>query len=385
MTQAIPGGENTMPKQTELYLAFELSKREWKLAFSVGGNVRRTGVPARNLDALELSIAAAKERFRLSSATKVRSCYEAGRDGFWLHRWLLGRGIENVVVDSSSIQVDRRGRQVKTDRVDVGKLLALLVRYWRGERDAWSVLRIPTPEDEDQRRPHRELERLKKEETGHRVRIRSLLFLHGIDEPWREDLSERIATLRNAAGELVPLRVQAEIIREQERLLIVRKQYSQLRGERVARLKAPTDEAATRARQLVALVGIGGNSATVFTQELFGWRRFRNRREVAAAAGLTPTPYFSGDGGREQGIAKSGNRRVRRVLVQVAWGWLRYQPNSAISRWFQERFGHGQGRMRRVGIVALARKLLIALWRFVEDGVIPDGALFRANLKEAKW
>jgi transposase len=332
---------------------------------------------------VEIAVREAKKCYGLVADAPIESCYEAGRDRFWLYRALEQRhGWSNVVIDAASMDVDRRARRVKTDRIDLRRLLATLVRYDRGEKDVWSVLRIPSVEDEDARRLHREIGRLKKERTMHLARIRSLLVLHGIRSvSFNERFTEELRTMRTPDGKLLPDALTEEILREQERLLLVRKQIKTLDERRKRELidkpgLAPKP-AVANAATLTRLRGIGINCAWLLAHELFGWRTFSNRRELAGAVGLTPTPYQSGASDRQQGISKAGNPRVRAMLVEIAWGWLRFQPASELTAWFSRKFGHGNGRMKRIGIVALTRRLLIALWRFVEDGVVPKGAVLK--------
>jgi transposase len=314
-------------------------------------------------------IAKAKARCSLAPEARVHSCYEAGRDGFWLHRWLLAHGIDNIVVDSASIEVNRRARRAKTDRLDGDKLLSMLIRYHADEPRVWSVVRVPTPEEEDARRAHRELGRLGHERTAHINRIRALLVLNNLRVKYVGGrLWQRWWT--SHAGELQP-GVRAEIERESERLLLVKKQMDTIEA---AQRQAVAAGSEPQVAGLAQLRGIGVGSGWVLAKELFGWRRFRNRREVAGCLGLTPSPYASGESATEQGISKAGNRRVRTLLVELAWSWLRYQPQSELSPWFNRRFAGGGKRLRRIGIVALARRLAIALWRYLEHGLIPQGA-----------
>jgi transposase len=363
----------------QLLGALELGGTWWKLAASSGGTkVTETRVAAGDVAGLMRALQAARGRHGLPATAPIRTCYEAGRDGFWLHRELERRGVQNVVVDSSSIEVDRRARRAKTDRLDAHKLLAMLCRYAQGESRVWRVVRVPTAAEEDARRPHRELARLTTERTGHGNRIKALLALHGIRLTVGGDFLARVAEVTTAEGGPLPAAVRAEIEREWQRCALVDTQRRQLEGQRREQI-ARADSAATRqVGHLLTLKGVGATSAAVTVLEIFSWRALRNRREAGALVGLTPTPYASDGSRREQGISKAGNRHVRRILIQLAWGWLRYQPQSALSRWFQQRFGSGGGRLRRIGIVALARRLFIALWRFVTDGVIPDGAVLRA-------
>ncbi len=374
MTRATLQAEHTAV-EPKLRASLELGGTRWKLTASSGGTkVTETSVAAGDVDALMRAILAAKTRHGLPADAPVVTCYEAGRDGFWLHRELERRGVRNVVVDSASIEVNRRARRAKTDRLDGRKLLVMLGRYDAGERGVWRVVRVPTVAEEDARRVHRELDRLTKERTAHTNRIRALLALHGIRYGRGGELKARLATLTLRDGTPLPTHLRAELEREQQRRDLVDAQMRAIEAERRQRLKQDESRAARQVRQLVRLDAIGETSAWLLVQEVFSWRQLRNRREAAALVGLTPTPWASDGTVRDQGISKAGNRHVRRVLIQVAWGWLRHQPDSALSRWFQERFGPGSGRMRRVGIVALARRLFIALWQFVEFGVIPAGA-----------
>lgn len=363
-----------------LYMALELSKKLWKLAFSDGEKKRVVTIKAKNLLELQEAITKAKAKFGLPMEARVVSCYEAGRDGFWLHRFLVSTGIENQVVDSSSIEVNRRARRAKTDGIDAGKLLGLLRRYWGGERDVYSVVRVPSESQEDARRLHRELERLKKERGQHITRIRSLLTLHGIEVSYvgGSDWADQVSGFRQWDGSPLPGELKAELLREGERLTLVRQQISALEAEQRRRERESDDPMIRKIVQLQQLGAIGQVSAWVFIMELFGWRKFNNRRELASLVGLTPMPYNSGDSTVEQGISKAGSRRVRALLIEISWLWLRYQPDSELSQWFNRRFAAGGKRMRRIGIVALARKLLIALWRYLETGEIPAGATLKA-------
>ena len=362
-------GKHTV-EASELYMAFELSEKDWKL--SLGDGVRspsRYTVAAGDAAALLECIAKAKARCAVAPEARVHSCYEAGRDGFWLHRWLIAQGIDNVVVDSASIEVNRRARRAKTDRLDADKLLSMLIRYHADEPRVWSVVRVPTPEEEDARRAHRELGRLGHERIAHINRIRGLLVLNNLRVKY---VGGRLwqRWWASHAGELRP-GVRAEIERESERLVLVKKQMDTIEAAQRQAVAAGSEPQVVR---LAQLRGVGMSSGWVLAKELFGWRCFRNRREVAGCLGLTPSPYASGESETEQGISKAGNRRVRTLMVELAWSWLRYQPQSELSQWFNRRFAGGGKRMRRIGIVALARRLAIALWRYLEDGLIPDGA-----------
>jgi transposase len=370
-------------KQPALYLSIELSSSQWKLTLSDGERVRERNVDAGNVEDLNLELGKAKEKLELLADCRVHSCYEAGRDGFWLHRQLEKRGVVSLVVDPSAIEMSRRMRQLKTDRVDGRKLLAQLIRYVHGERGALRVVRVPSVEAEDARRPERERKRLQRERTAHRNRIGALLILHGVRFPLNlktplDTFTTALAQTPTPAGEKLPAALRAEVVREYERLLAVHKQLREVDAEIAAWRKAKKHPWAKKMDRLSELRGVGEKSSDLLVREFFGWRKFDNRRQLASAAGLTPTPFASGTVDREQGISKAGSARVRALLVEMAWLWLRKQPDSQLSRWFQERFSKSGKRSRRVGIVALARRLLIALWRFLEHGVVPEGALLKA-------
>jgi transposase len=365
-----------------LHLAFELSQNKWKLAFSDGNRMRFKSIAARNLKQLHEEIEKAQVRFKMKGDVRILSCYEAGRDGFWLHRYLLSCGIDNLVVDSSSIEVNRRKRRMKTDRVDARKLLQMLMRYRGGERKLWSVVRVPSVEAEDGRQLNRELEALNKERTIHRGRIRGLLIQQGLEvsNPSGKRFLQELASLCTWEGKQISGDLKERVVREYERLRLVEEQMKLLRKERERRVQSADKPCFFKVTQLRTLYGIGATSSWDFVMEMFGWREFRNRKEVGAFAGLTPTPYDSGGSQREQGISKTGRGRLRTLIIQIAWGWLRFQPQSKLSKWFWQRFGHGGKRMRKIGIVAMARRLLIDLWRYLEYGLIPEGARVRSGL-----
>ena len=360
-----------------MYVAFELGNSTWKLACSDGRKFRHVTVTARDLDQVERALLRAQNHFALGEGCFTVSCYEAGRDGFWLHRYLQSRGIDNVVVDSASLEVDRRLRRAKTDRIDAGKLLRMLIRYHGGEKQLWRVVRVPNREDEDARHLNRELESLKRERTRHRNRIHGILMQQGvcIPNPSKKRFVKDLEALRTWDGRKLPVGLKARLVRVNQQLRLVEDQISTLAQEKRDQLKEVGNAKMRQVAQLLRLSGIGPVSSWTFVMEFFGWRQFRNRREVAALAGLTPTPYDSGRRLREQGISKAGSRRIRTLAIEIAWAWLRYQPRSKLSQWFSERFAGGGTRMRRIGIVAVARRLLIDLWRFLECGVVPEGAL----------
>jgi transposase len=363
-----------------LYLAFELSQKQWKLGFTsgVGQKIWKRVVEAGDLLALCKQIHLAKQRFGLSENCRVLSCYEAGRDGFWLHRYLLSEKIENLVVDSASIEVNRRAKRAKTDRLDVEKLATMLVRFEAGEKKVWRVVHVPSAAAEDQRHLHRELQTLKKDRTRHVNRIKGLLAGQGVQLPVQADFLTRLDEVRLWDGSPLLAGLRARLEQEYASLTFVDQQIQAWETERTEQLRTSADPSVDKVRQLLRLRAIGENSAWLFVMEFFAWRAFRNRREVGALAGLTGTPYQSGDEWHEQGISKAGNHLMRAMAIEIAWSWLRYQPDSELSRWYQERFGGGSQRVRKIGIVALARKLLVALWRYLEYGEIPAGAQLKA-------
>jgi transposase len=365
-----------------LYLAFELSNTKWKLGFTTGPGrrPRERSITAGDLEALQEEIERAKRRLDLAESSRVVSCYEAGRDAFWLHRYLEEQGIENLVVDSSSIQVNRRARQAKTDRMDVEKLLGQLIRYRGGDREVWSVVRVPSVEAEDNRQLHRELETLKKDRTRHINRIKSFLVGQGIRMKVESDFLEEIERVRKWDGSALPASLKARLQREFQRLQLLQEQVKELERERVEAIRHGEDEGVEVVRKLLHLKGIGQNAGWLFGMEFFSWRTFNNRKEVGALAGLVPMPRQSGDSTREQGISKAGNRHVRGVAIEIAWGWLQFQPESELSKWYEARFGRGSKRIRKIGVVALARKLMIELWRYLETGAIPEGAVLKTRL-----
>jgi transposase len=363
-----------------LYLAFELGNTEWKLAMTprmTEPPLVRT-MPARELGKLDAEITRAKQHFDLPAAAVVQTCYEAGRDGFWLHRALAHRGIVNQVVDSSSIEVNRRRRRPKTDRLDGRKLVTMLIRVATGEARVWSVGRVPTVAEEDRRQIHRELHTTRRDRGRRTSRIKGLLAAQGTPLAKIRELPPHLETARGWDGTPLPPHLVTRLTREWELWEHETARIQQLLVERRAVLQTPDDPAIAQVRQLHQLKGIGIDSAWVYVMEFFAWRQFRNRRQVGGLAGLTDSPYDSGDEARSQGISKAGNRWVRGLAIDTAWMWLRYQPRSALARWYKKKFGNGSSRIRKIGIVALARKLLIVFWRYLETGVVPEGAVLRA-------
>jgi transposase len=362
-----------------LFMAFELSDKTWKLGFTTGPGQkpRERNVAARNQERVLEEIASAKRRLGLPETAPVVSCYEAGREGFWLHRFLLAHGMTNHVVDSSAIEVSRRQRRAKSDGLDVRKLLSMLMRYHHGEQKVWQVVKVPSMEAEDQRHLHRDLETLKRERGSTTTRIKGLLSSQGLRVTSLTQLPEQLDALRLWDGSPIPPGLRQRVLRVYAHHQFLSEQIAEVEAERRVLLQTSPDASIDKVRQLMMLKGIGINGSWLLVMEFFGWREFKNRREVGGLAGFTPTPYQSGESAREQGIAKSGNRHVRWMTTELAWSWLRFQPDSALSNWFRERFGNGGKRLRRIGIVAVARKLLIALWRFLETGVLPEGAVLK--------
>jgi transposase len=367
--------------QPHLYMAFELSQSKWMLGFTIGFGQRprlRT-ITARDLAALQSEIDLARERFGLGADVPVISCYEAGRDGFWLHRYLTSIGVNNLIVDSASIEVNRRAKQAKTDKLDLGKLLTMLMRYQAGENKVWHMVHVPSAEVEDRRHLHRELTDLKEQRTQHINRIKGYLSNQGIYLEVDEDFPEIVEHQRIWNGEHLPPGLQARLLCEYKRFLLVQQQIKALEAERRETLRQSTEPEVEQVRKLLRLRGIGINCAWLYVMEFFGWRAFRNRREVGALAGLTPMPHRSGEEDHELGISKIGNRHIRAMAIEIAWIWLRYQPDSELSLWYQRRFGKGSKRLRKIGIVALARKVLIAVWRYLEFGTLPAGAVLKST------
>jgi transposase len=372
-----------------LYLAFDLGLQKWVLAFSVGlGSATRTkSVPAGNLWQLSQEIASAKRKFGLPEDAPVCSCYEAGRDGFWLHRWLLAQGVKNVVMDSSSIEVNRRQRRAKTDRLDCTKLVNLLIRFHLGDTKVFSQVRVPTPEEEADRHLHRSLKTWKEDETMLVNRIRALLAGLGLSIEPDNHFPKRLQQARQWNGQPVPPELRDRLLGEFSLLQSTRQQIKQAEARQRQVLRQDESHATQQVRKLLSLHGVGLISAFTLSKEFFGWRKFDNRRQVGALAGLTSTPHRSGSLNHDRGISRAGNRWVRGVIVELAWCWLQHQPHSKLSLWYHKRFAHGNTRQRKTGIVAVARKLLTALWRYLETGVPPEGAVtvdWRAKLAKRK-
>ena len=382
-----------MPKQSTatafdhdstLVLALELSGKGWEVGAVLPGVARRPrrSLPARDMAALLQQIERWKAEVLRAGRTVCRTvlAYQAGRDGFWIARYLLACGIEVQIMHPASIPVERRGRRAKTDRIDLDMLLRTLLAWLRGEPRVCSIVRIPSEAEEDMRRPERERERLVSERVALENRIENLLCLHGITgfRPRLKKAAVRLDELRCAAGGPLPPQLMAEVKRLMVRHRLLSEQLSEIEAAREqTAMAAEPDHAVQQIQMLTRLVGLGLATATGLTREVF-CRSFADRRAIAGFVGLTGTPFNSGGSEREQGISKNGNPRVRRILLQLAWRWLRFQPESALSCWFAERTGGAKGRIRKIMVVALARKLLVALWRYVETGELPAGARLAA-------
>ena len=374
----------SIPKEPApaLLLALDLSKSKWKLAFCDGSGrkPRVRTVAAWDAEGLRKEVDEARKRFGLPTETEIKACHEAGRDGFSVHRFLERLGFASMVIDPASIETTRKKRKRKTDRLDALKLLAKLRAYLTADRGVWTVVRVPTEKQEDARRLTRERSRLRDERTQHRARIKSLLATVGLDIPLDSRFIARLREAVSPYGTPVLPGLRQEILREVERLELVESQQEEvMRG-----LERAVAEPESKSSMLHQLKGIGLIGATVLVREFFGWREFRNRREVGSAAGLTGTPFDSGDSELEQGIDKAGNCRVRTLMVELAWNWLRYQPDSKVTLWYRARFDDGTKRSKRKGIVAVARRLLVDLWKYIEFGVVPDGAIFRTEPEARK-
>jgi transposase len=369
-----------------IFVALELSRSKWLVGIGTPQKwaVRRHEVDGGDLDGLLglLGRVETREEQR-AGPVRVHICFEAGRDGHWLYRALKAAGYDVYEIDPASVAVDRRARRVKSDGMDVDKLVRTLSRFVRGAGDACRMVEVPTLEEEDAKRPHREYERLVKERTAHGNRMKGLLFAHGVRDfdPMAPDRLERLAELS------IPPKLKAELTRECRRLAILIADVAEVEAQMQAAIVAPRKAKAKAAapppshvqRQIVELFklrGVGVHFSTVLGCEVF-YRKFRNRRGVGQYIGLAPSPFQSGDSARDQGIAKAGNGRARKTMIQLAWLWLRHQPVSALSKWFAERVGVHKGRVRRIAIVAMARKLAVALWRYLETGLVPEGAVLK--------
>ena len=358
-----------------VFVAFELGKKDWKLAMTSGFGVDPwvTTVPSRDLRAVARVLEQGRQRLGVPAQTPVISCYEAGRDGFWIHRALAQLGVRNRVVDSASIEVNRRARRAKTDRLDALKLVRMLVRVWAGEEGVWSEVRVPTVAEEAGRQVSRERTTLIQEHTRLINQMRGWLATWGATLPGRRG-DGWWTRVQDWAGAALPAEVQARLARADARLRWLVAQIAELDTQQRAAVKAAAPTSALG--QLVRLKGVGTTAASVLLGEGLVWREFRNRRQIGAMLGFAPTPYESGELAREQGISRAGNPRLQAVSIQLAWSWVKWQPASALTQWYLTNFGKGK-RARRIGIVALARKLVIALWRYATRAIMPAGAVLK--------
>jgi transposase len=358
-----------------LYVAFELGKTEWKLALTSGFGVEPwlQTVASRDWAGVERALQRARARFGLPALAQLVSCYEAGRDGFWIHRALSARGVCNRVVDSASIEVNRRARRVKTDRLDALKLVSMLVRVCAGERRVWREVRVPTVAEEGARHVSRERTALTQEQTRIVNQMRGWLATWGTAVPAHRR-GAWWTTVRDWADAPLPAAVQGRLARAEARLAVIAEQIAALESQQQAAVTAAAPASALA--RLVQLKGVAPTSASVLLDEGLVWRGFRNRRQLGGLLGFAPTPYASGESTREQGISRAGNARLQAISIQLAWNWVRWQPASALTQWYVARFGTGK-RARRIGIVAVARKLVIALWRYVTTGQVPAGAIVK--------
>ncbi len=367
-----------------IFVSLELSRSTWvvtSLSPGCGKKMSKHQVPAGNLDLLfeRFSLLQEKSRMKCGHDVPVIVIQEAGLDGFWIHRALEQKGIESHVVDPASIATSRRSRRAKTDRLDGEVLVRTLLAYKRGEPRVCAMLQTPSPCEEDRRRICRERKALIAERVAHVNRIKGLLFAQGIAgyEPLRRDRRKRFDELLTGDGRKLPAYLAAQIGRELDRLELLLQHIKAVEMERDTLIAAQaTSSNASPVTMLLDIKGVGTEFATVlWTEGLF--RHFDNRRQVAAYAGLAPTPWQSGSVRREQGVSKAGNPRLRTTLIQMAWLWLRHQPHSALTHWYQERVARDNGRLKRATIVAVARKLLVALWKYVTSGVVIEGAIMK--------
>ena len=359
-----------------LYVAYELGEKTWKLAFGAeaADNPRVRNVRGRDIEAVRAEVTIAKAKLGLLATAPVVCCYEAGRDGHWLYRCLRGLGYTCHEVDSSSIEVNRKQRRAKTDGLDAAKLLSMLIRFEHGERRVWRTVRVPTEADEARRHLHRELEDWQDQRKQHGNRIKGLLATVGHSATVDQTFPEQLAALRCWDGKHVAPELRERLLRQFEGWQMADGKVNELENQRARTIRTGTEPCLEQVRQLLQLKGIGPGSAWLFVMEIFAWRQIERGGQLGSLVGLTPTPYTSSGSAREQGISKAGNRRVRAMAVEIAWMWVHYQPDSELTKWFRRRFAKGR-RLRKIGIVALARKLLVALWRYLKEGVVPPGAV----------
>ena len=365
-----------------IYLAIELSVSSWVVACRQPANekIKMHRMEAGDTGTLLALISNLRRKAvaEFGIDATVASCFEAGRDGFWLHRLLMSHGVINHVVEPTSILVTRGARRAKTDRLDAQGLLRVLAATFTGDHGACRVVNVPSVAEEDAKRPHREREYLVQERIRIENRIAALLATQGVSKrpalrSWDADLN----AMSTGDGRSIPPLLKAELNRLRRRLVMTLDMIREVEIERQQALETHDDAASQTVRALCKLRGIGDNFAAVLTREVF-YRSFENRRQIASYLGLAPTPFQSGGMDRDRRINRAGNSRARKTLIQLAWLWLRYQPESSLAQWFRERVGTLRGRTRRIAIVAMARKLLISIWRFVTLGIVPEGAFVTA-------
>lgn len=377
---------NYSEMEQALYVALELGSRYWRLAMApgLGQASRQVTVEAGDAEGFKREVDQGKKRFGLPSDAGVCSCYEAGRDAHWVHRFLQQMGIENVEVDSASIEVNRRARRAKSDGLDADSLLRLLMRHRMGERGVWSVVRVPGRDEEDKRHEHRHVKSLRKESMRLVNQVRGLLATQGIRlKGDLRDLASRLKRMLSGDGRPLGPCLKRRLEGIARLWAAVQEQIAQWQSSRREQLKEAGSESLRSIKRMMSLKGIGLETSWTLEHEIFSWRKIRNGRELGSLLGLTPSPYQSGAGWREQGISKSGNRWVRSLAVEVAWAWVRYQPESELTQWFMYRFAEGGRRARKVGIVAVARRLMILLWRFRQSGELPPGVVLKGQLAPA--
>lgn len=379
---------NTIDQENVIIIAIELSRSTWLVAARLPGveKPRVHTIGAGDTAALLSHLSSLQTRVlaRTGASPMLHCCFEAGRDGFWLHRFLISHGIVNHVLEPTSILVNRRARRAKTDRLDAEGMLRVLAAYLRGDRQVCSMVRVPTPDEEDAKRIHREREHLVQERLRIENRIQALLFTQGIHKrPSLRSWDRDLATARTGDDRELAHHLRAELDRLRRRLVLILELIREVEAERDEAVSAnPKDQACGKIASLSLIRGVGANFAAVLMREVF-YRSFDNRRQLASYVGITPMPYQSGGMDRDRRISRAGNPRARKTMIQLAWLWLRYQPDSDLAKWFHNRVGTLTGRTRRIAIVAMARKLLIALWRYAEDGVVPAGVDLRSQVAAA--
>jgi transposase len=380
MCTTSPRSDESTAIDRPLFVALELSTAEWRLAFTTGLSepIAQRVIPAGDRERLRRVLAEAKRRVGLAATAPVHSCYEAGRDAFWPHRLLAAEGVANVVVDSASIEVSRRARRAKTDRLDARKLVTMLVRWRLGERQVWHVVHVPAPDVEAARQVPRTRDTLTQERTRWRNRIHAALATVGVRLRITATFPARLETATQWDGTPVPAAVRQRVLVAWRLLQQIEEERRTLARTLQAERRAARAGAAATVRRLTQLRGIGERFAWMLATEVCS-RDLRNRRQVGALTGFTATPYASGTMARDQGISRAGLAAVRRMAVETAWVWVQWQPASALTQWYVRRFGRGGPGPHRVGIVAVARKLVIALWRYAREGTVPAGAVLRTG------